>query len=660
VKCLFFRRAAIFVLDWTGHPATRHLLVNRAAQCAPHEAPFAIRMSAMKRESRPRKTRCAKKKERPPTPIGATAVDGDTTLRAFQVGALPLINHFLERLGLADTLRQYLPPDDARLELPTERIVLLLVRNILVSREPIYAVPEWAAQYGPELFDLFHADIPLLNDDRLGACLARLYTVTTPELILAVVRRANRVFNVSLDELHNDSTSVTLHGHYFSAAKPQPRGDRTRPAITWGHNKDHRPDLKQLLLTLTVANDGGVPVYFSVDSGNTTDDTTHRATWDILVSLIGRRDFLYVADCKLASRENLRHIAVRGGRFITVLPQGRTEDTEFRARLKRSLETIQWRDCWQRENDMQLRDRNQRQKPPKVIDVIRVCEQEQLTSEGFRLLWFHSSRKADLDDLTRSQRVQRVIKELEELHQRLVSPRTRFHKHQQVKEAVDAILSDRQAEGLLEVEITETRKEVFRQQGRGRPSAKTRYRREARSRFQLSWSIDERRWREDSRDDGVFPLLTNDRLLSAREVLEAYKRQPKIEKRFAQLKSDYDLAPVFLKTPERVLGLMTAYFLALLVQSLIERELRGALQRNTTDPHDDDLDPQAIDIYPERRRTRRPTTRRVMDVLEPIRRYEIHSRGADNAEPQLLFDSLTDIQQRLLKLLGMEATTYGR
>jgi hypothetical protein len=32
-------------------------------------------------------------------------------------------------------------------------------------------------------------------------------------------------------------------------------------AITWGHNKDHRPDLKQLLFTLTVSSDGAVPVY---------------------------------------------------------------------------------------------------------------------------------------------------------------------------------------------------------------------------------------------------------------------------------------------------------------------------------------------------------------------------------------------------------------
>ena len=46
-------------------------------------------------------------------------------------------------------------------------------------------------------------------------------------------------------------------------------------AITWGYNKDHRPDLKQLLYILTVSGDSGVPLYFQVASGNVVDDQTH-------------------------------------------------------------------------------------------------------------------------------------------------------------------------------------------------------------------------------------------------------------------------------------------------------------------------------------------------------------------------------------------------
>ena len=87
-----------------------------------------------------------------------------------------------------------------------------------------------------------------------------------------------------------------------------------------------------MLFILTVSEDGGVPIYFTSASGNTSDDTTHRATWDLLCQLAGRSDFLYVADCKLASSENMNYIA-RKGRFITVLPRSHKEDKQFRKQL---------------------------------------------------------------------------------------------------------------------------------------------------------------------------------------------------------------------------------------------------------------------------------------------------------------------------------------
>ena len=108
---------------------------------------------------------------------------------------------------------------------------------------------------------------------------------------------------------------------------------QTTLAITFGHSKDHRPDLKQLLYILTVTEDGGVPIYFTSASGNTSDDTTHQQTWDVLCQLVGRSDFLYVADCKLASTGNMNYIACQQGYFITVLPRTRKEDQQFRQRL---------------------------------------------------------------------------------------------------------------------------------------------------------------------------------------------------------------------------------------------------------------------------------------------------------------------------------------
>ena len=155
-----------------------------------------------------------------------------------------------------------------------------------------------------------------INDDRLGRCLDRLFEGIDRSLMMELVKHVIRRWDLSLDELHNDSTTVTFHGAYDNALVPGLRQGLPTLGITWGHNKDHRPDLKQLLYILTVTDDGGVPVYFTTASGNTADDGNHLETWQLLRELTQRADFLYVADCKLASSENLKEIDRCGGRFV--------------------------------------------------------------------------------------------------------------------------------------------------------------------------------------------------------------------------------------------------------------------------------------------------------------------------------------------------------
>lgn len=274
--------------------------------------------------------------------VGYIARCGDRTLRSWSVGALPIVNRLFERMRLEEILRQHLPPDDPRMEVPTVRCLLLLVRNVLLSREPVYGLGEWAEQYAPDLLGLTTKQLGQLNDDRVGRSLDRLFDATTPQLLMDIVRQIVREFDLKLDELHNDSTSISFFGQYEEAAQEDQRRGKPTAAVTYGHSKDHRPDLKQLLYILTVTDDGGVPVYFTTASGNVTDDTTHQETWELLTQLTGRKDFLYVADCKLATTKNLQYIVNRGGRFISLLPRTRQEDTQFRKRLAASPDEVAW------------------------------------------------------------------------------------------------------------------------------------------------------------------------------------------------------------------------------------------------------------------------------------------------------------------------------
>jgi transposase len=457
-----------------------------------------------------------------------------------------------------------------------------------------------------------------------------------PTLIMAVVRQVIREFAVSLDELHNDSTTVSFYGAYNEAGQESEQRGFPTHAITWGHSKARRPDLKQLLYILTVTSDGNVPVYFSSASGNTADDRTHIATWDLLYELIGQADFLYVADCKLASSENLGHIAARGGRFVTVMPRGRTEDVAFRQRLRTAPSALTWTLLYVLGDDQ-----------GNIVDELSTCGDDQIHSEGYRLLWYRSTRKAEQDEERRARSIQRATMALGELRDRLQGPRTRFRERAKVEQAVAEALADADASSWLLVEIEEQEEETFRQATRGRPSEHTKYVKQTRSRFTLTWKLNLEALSEAEREDGVFPLLTNDRKLSATEVLQAYKRQPMLEKRFSQFKSEFSVAPVYLKNVSRIQGLLAAYFFVLVVQTLLERELRQGMAR-AGEP--------SFPLYPEGRACARPTTHRLIEVFSSIQRHELRVGEGD---PQVMVTQLTKTQRSIIRLLGLDPRIYG-
>jgi transposase len=531
-------------------------------------------------------------------------------------------------MRLDEFLRSYLPRADRRCRIAPSIGISLLLKNVLLSREPLYGIGEWAARFDPEALGFADSQLPSLNDDRVGRCLDRLFQSDITSLVLALATHVVREFQVDLDELHNDSTTITFHGAYADAAQEEKRGQKTRLAITWGYNKDHRPDLKQLLFILTVAGDGAVPVYFQVASGNVVDDKTHLATWDLLCRLVGRPDFLYVADCKLASTENMAYVHQHQGRFLTVLPRTRSEDRVFRDLLASGQ--IQWRHLHDKRNDK-----------GEIVDQYSVSEPATLSAEGYRLVWYHSTRKAELDAQARHQQVERALTELAELRQKLSSSRTRYRHEAKVADAVQEILRVRGVERWIVTEIKERTEEKYRQDRRGRPNDQSRYVKETSTRFELAYHIDTAQLAAETLGDGVFPLITNDSSLSELEMLLAYKSQPALEKRFSHLKTDFEVAPVYLKEVSRIQALLCVYFLALLTESLLERELRRAMDRDAI---------ESLPLYPEGRKCRRPTARRVIDLFEDVQR---HSLRVGRRPPVVFTTQLSRLQRRLLRLLGM-------
>lgn len=551
-----------------------------------------------------------------------------------RLGPLPLINHFIEQLGLEEAFERHVPTRDRRCRLPYAKGLGVLVRSIIVEREPIYRHQDVLDDFAPGLFGITARQVKNLKDDQLGRALDQLFLADRGTLLTDIVVTATRRFKVRMDQLHNDSTSIKLTGQYREAKGRSLRGKQA-PWITYGFSKDHRPDLKQLIFILTTSADGGVPVQFRCAHGNTNDSTTHIATWEALRAVSGRADFLYVADSKLCSFDNMMHIHGNGGRFITVMPRSRKEDGWFRERVQ--TEAIPWKVVWDRPNP-------RRKHGPR--DRWYVYTADLPSMEGWLVVWVYSTLLALNQKQSRIERLARAKEELHDLDQKLQGPRARRRSHRQLADTVGEILGRLSVVDYLKVKIWTEEIHRFRQEQKGRPNAQTRYCRETTQRLRLQWTVDQDRIDYDEKSDGMYPLLTNDRTLTAEQVLEAHKRQPNIEKRFQQTKTIHEIAPVFLKNEGRIEALFFLYFVALLIQALLERELREAMKRKRID---------SLPLYPEERACPQPT---VLQILRLFRSLQHHALLEKGQIVQEFPPKLTDIQSQVLKLLGVSERIY--
>jgi transposase len=504
--------------------------------------------------------------------------------------------------------------------------LVCLLHNILVSPGPLYRIAEWATPLSPRALNLSATEKAALNDDRVGRLLDVLATERSRSLFFRLALHLIRDFELDVSRIHQDTTTVTVYGDY--------RGSHREPRLTRGHNKDHRPDLKQLVFGLSVTADGAVPLVHEVHSGNRSDDTLHRGNLDRLREILGTGAFIYVADCKLCTTKNLKHIADHDGLFVTVLPRTRAEDRDFRAQARKS--PVRWR-------RIHVQEARRRDDPANVYET--TADGPQVSVEGYRLIWIRSSQKAALDAELRERAIQASEEELVELGSRL--NRGRLRRRSSILKATRAILKRRGVDGLVRVEIATETRVRWRRLRRGRPRRDDPVREVRRTWYRLEFAPDSDALRRHARTDGVFPLISNLPAgpYSKKQVLLIYKYQPHVEKRHALLKSELEVAPVYVKRPGRVVGLIHAHYLAMVLEALIERTVRLAMRREAI---------ETLPILPEGRPTKTPTTPRILEVFNGVSWYEF-----ERADETVTFPiELTALQKQLLGLLGMDPRDY--
>jgi transposase len=181
------------------------------------------------------------------------------------IAHLPLVLGVLRRLEVATVIDRLIPPHPAHV-LSCGRGVEALVLAILDGDHALYKVGKRLEERG--MLALLQPGLTRasLNDYRLGHILEALFAANLNRVYSAVALKALEVYTVLTPWVHQDTTTIALYGAY--ADDPQTLG-APRPA--YGHSKDGRDDLKQVLLSLGVSGDGGIPLRVGIRDGNRSD-----------------------------------------------------------------------------------------------------------------------------------------------------------------------------------------------------------------------------------------------------------------------------------------------------------------------------------------------------------------------------------------------------
>jgi transposase len=462
-----------------------------------------------------------------------------------------------------------------------------------------------------------------IGDDKLGRALDRLFATDRATLQTRIVLAVINGFDLKMERIHNDTTSVMVRGAYDGQSAKAVRLKR-------GHSKEHRPDLKQLVYSLCVTSDGAVPVHFKAYDGNQTDDGIHLETWSRIRTLLQHPRFIYVADCKLCTEKNLRTIDGERGFFVTIVPKTRSEVATFSEAVLGG--DVRWEEILRKRAD-----RND-----KAFDVVECAVGPYHLREGFTLHWYRSSQKKKRDERDRDERIERARERLETLDlARMRGPKT----DAAIRKRVDEILTQHHAKEWIAVDVKWDAVEEFKAVTRGKPKADTQFRRVIRRVPRLHVTTDAANIARSAAMDGIFPLTTNTKE-KAVDVYKIYKYQPMIEKRHALLKSTLDVAPIWLKKNTRIEALMFLEFIAQMVAALIERALRQRMVEKKI---------ELLFSLPEGRASKTPTIEQVLRLFENQNKHALYDGDLLIKE---FADPLTEVQSQILQLLEIPTAIY--
>lgn len=446
-------------------------------------------------------------------PVDAVHLVGDhlRVTESRPMGTVHLLDGVWRMLGVDDALRKALGP--RKFTTDVERVLFALVANRAIDPMSKLSAAEWASR------DAAIPGLASMDDDQAYRAMDVLVEADAQAQVQeAVFFAVANLLNLEVDVLLFDTTST-----YFERDTEE-EGDAA--FRRYGHSKDHRKDLPQIVIGLAVTKEG-IPVRCWCWPGNTTDVTVLPEVKDSMRDWrLGR--VVTVVDRGFSSEANLAYLKRAGGHYIAG-ERMRDGTPLVDAALSRQGRYSQ------------------------VRDNLRVKEVKLDAAPDRRWVICHNPSEAERDKTQRDTALDHVRAELE----RIKTLRDRATKTT-AKPAGKTRADGKPVEPAhVKAECALRDHPTFGRWVRQLPSGRL--------------VIDRAKVTAEERLDGKYLLSTSDPDLSAEDIALGYKNLLEAERGFRDLKSTLELRPVHHHLEPRIRAHVLLCWLALLLIRVAER-----------------------------------------------------------------------------------------
>jgi transposase len=449
------------------------------------------------------------------------------------------------------------------------------------------------------------------NDDTLGRALDELFQAGITEMFAQIAQDAVTTYNLDVAFAHTDTSSFSLTGQYESEVAQEAERVRGAVKITHGYSKDHRPDLKQVVVTLVTSQKGRIPLWLEALDGNNSDKHSFRNTVDAYCRHLAEgEEPWFVLDSAAYTADNIANWGSQK-KWLTRVPETITE-------AQVALQSVATDDMTQLAHGYASHPTTSRYGG---------------VSQRWLVIYSQQAEQRELKQLHK--RVSRATTQAEKTLKKLNNQE--FACEKDARQAVAKVVKK-----LTWHTVTTTYHPIKKYPQPGRPPKGAR-------REVVGWQVratsqlDSDRLEEEEKWLGRFLLATNEldkRRLSDEMMLHSYKEQGQtVERGFRFLKDPLFFADsLFLKSPARIMAMMMIMGLCLLIYALAEWRIRQQLQETGETIPDQRGQP-----------TQTPTMRRVAQMFEGVDLL-IMRHGSRIVEQQIL--KLTPVRLQLIRLLG--------